>query len=186
MGKGEFVMSKIDKLIQELQLKKKKIDYLKYIKDMLTGDQKCIDYVEVQEEVLSKLTPLIDKLAEAIEDGVESTSTVISKEEMDSIKLLLQKVKQKESAPVKIQTGSPSNAGGTPPAAKSKKTIMTDSDKINFAMDNRHLGNKKVKVLNDQNMDITGTVVGLDAPFVIVKTNSGPTIEVPLEKVEMI
>lgn len=175
-------MSKIDKLIQELQLKKKKIDYLKYIKEMLTGDQKCIDYVEVQEEVLSKLTPLIDKLAEAIEEGVESTSTVISKEEMDSIKLLLQKVKQKESNPVQPR---PESGGGTPPV-KPKKDVLSQNDKINFAMDNRHLGNKKVRVLNDKNMNIVGTVVGLDAPHIIVKTEAGPTIEVPLEKVEMV
>jgi hypothetical protein len=63
---------------------------------------------------------------------------------------------------------------------------LSQTDKINFAMDNRHLGNKKVRVFNDQNMDITGTVVGLDAPHVLVKTTAGPTIEVPLERVELI
>ena len=60
---------------------------------------------------------------------------------------------------------------------------MTAPDKMSFAMDNRHLSNQTVKVLNDENLDVTGIVVGLDAPFVIVKTIQGPTISVPLEKV---
>lgn len=180
---GELLMSKIDKLIQELQLKKKKIDYLTYIKELLTGDQHCVDFVEVQEEVLGKLTPLIDKLSESIESDVEmNTETLFSKETVETLKLLAEKVKQRKEAPP--APADPMTKVDNP--QPQKKPAVAHQDKLAFAIDNRHLSAKNVRVLNDRNMDVTGTVVGLDAPHVIVKTSQGPTIQVPLDKIELV
>ena len=35
-------------------------------------------------------------------------------------------------------------------------------------------------------MQVNGEVVGLDAPFVVVKTDTGPTISVPLQNVSLL
>lgn len=177
-------MSKIDALIQQLQEKKKKLDYLAYVKDLLSGDQKCVDYIEVQEEVLTKLIPLIDKLALEIEDSVEGPSKPVSvgdlgQEDLSNLKMLAEKLKAGKS---KIQ-----DTHETPkvPHKKEKKDHLPNQDKMSFAMDNRHLANKKVRVMAPDSEQIvtTGTVVGLDAPNVIVKTVEGPTIDVPLNKI---
>lgn len=73
-----------------------------------------------------------------------------------------------------------------PPAApvKPKRQESVDpAELMAFAMENRHLSGKSVVVTAPQGqVDIKGTVVGLEAPFVLVKTNDGPTIKVPLEK----
>lgn len=175
-------MSKINALIQELQLKQKKIDYLNYIKDLLKGDQHCVDYVEVQDEVLSKVIPQLDALSKEIEDGTQAALPLImpvtgfSPDQILILSKLADKVK-----PLAIENVNP-EIPKTPPV---KKPVMSTTDKISFAMDNRYLSNKEVKVSNDQGIEVKGKVVGLDAPFVIVKTNQGPTISVPLEKVQL-
>lgn len=73
-----------------------------------------------------------------------------------------------------------------PPAApvKPKRQESVDpAELMAFAMENRHLSGKSVVVIAPEGqVDIQGTVVGLEAPFVLVKTNAGPTIKVPLEK----
>jgi hypothetical protein len=193
-------MSKIDTLIQELQQKKKKLDYLEYIKDLLSGDQKCIDFLEVQEEILQKLLPLIDKLAADIEESIvseakPSTGTEqLTSQEIKILKGAAQKAIEKatqtpDAPPAAPQSGSPyDNSHPRPPAPPKKpqpKGALPPQDKMNFAMENRHLGNKTVRVM-DKNSDqiiTSGTVVGLDAPNVIVKTVEGHTIEVPLNKI---
>jgi hypothetical protein len=175
-------MSKIDALIEQLQIKKRKIDYLGYIKDTLANDQKCVDYVEVQEEVLSKLNPLIDSLMSQIEEGIETPSGVITKEEIGAVRQLLEKVKNRE-AQVNKNPQAPSVDATKRKEEQQRKKVLATQDKMNFALENRHLANQRVKVLNNENMEIRGLIVGLDAPNVIVRTDSGPTIEVPLEKV---
>jgi hypothetical protein len=176
-------MSKIDTMIQQLQEKKKKLDYLDYIKDLLTGDQKCVDFVEVQEEVLTKLVPLIDQLSTEIEDSVEAPAQSVtltgqfSESELKSLKLIASKVAEK--------TSTPSEPVRKSETQQTKTTMLPPQDKMNFAMNNRHLSNKKVRVLHKDSTEVvtTGTVVGLDAPNVIVKTIEGHTIEVPVTKI---
>lgn len=174
-------MSKIDTLIQQLQEKKKKLDYLVYIKDLLKGDQRCLDFVEVQEEVLEKLLPLIDQLSSEIEDSVESapptsiSNNPFSDVELNALKLIASKVAEK--------SGQSSVSPPKPPS--NKKDHLPPPDKMSFAMDNRHLASKKVRVLDKDSDQVltTGTVVGLDSPNVIVKTIEGHTIAVPLNKI---
>lgn len=180
-------MSKIDTLIQQLQEKKKKLDYLTYIKDLLKGDQHCVDYVEVQEEVLAKLLPLVDKLASEIEDSVETESQTpnavgqFNDTELRALKMvaskLVEKAGQVQETPKQQQPPTQNNP--------TKNQKLPNQDKMSFAMDNRHLANKKVRVLHKDSDEVatTGTVVGLDAPNIVVKTVEGVTIEVPLSKI---
>lgn len=173
-------MSKIDTLIQELQLKKKKIDYLTYVLDLVQNDQKCIDFVEVQEDVFGKLKPILLKMQEDIENNVETTmDSLFSKDQVEALKLLAEKVKTKQNAPVKPAQVNKIHNDDAPV----NKNLVPQQDKMNFAMDNRHLANKNVTVINNENLDVTGKVVGLEAPYVIVKTKQGPTIKVPLENI---
>lgn len=184
-------MSKIDTLIKELQEKKKKIDYLDYIIDLVSNDQKCIDFIEVQEEVISKLTPLLSDLKKQIEDGIldpSESSNQLSSDELNTLKVLANKVKSKMSQP---ETSNKSK--NSPYSSESeddvrpdsgKSSIMSNQDKLNFAINNRHLANKKVNV-RDGTKNIEGVVVGLDAPDVIVRTEAGPCIKVPVNRIEL-
>jgi hypothetical protein len=178
-------MSKIDTLIQQLQEKKKKLDYLEYIKDLLKGDQKCIDFLEVQEEVLNKLIPMITQLSSEIEDSVETSAPAqasngtFSASELAALRLIASKVTEKSS---QVQQPAPKA-----PQQNTNKDNLPPQDKMNFAMENRHLAAKKVRVLHKETNEpfTTGTVVGLDAPYVIVKTVEGHTISVPTNKILM-
>lgn len=176
-------MSKIDTQIKALQLKKKKIDYLTYVLDLIKNDTKCLDFKDVQQDVVSQIEPFILKLSESIENDTElaqiSKSEIFSKEESDVLKLIASKALNKSVVPP--QNPIPPNRQKPTPESQ-----MSNSDKMNFALNNRHLGNKKVQVINEHNVTVLGTVVGLDAPFVVVKTDTGPTIEVPLEKVVLL
>lgn len=180
-------MSKIDDLIKALQNKKKKIDYLSYIADTLKNDTKCIDFKDVKTEVLAKLEPMILELMERIENDLPEPSAEakaastgpFSPAEADALKLMATKILNRGTDGV---TAAPAQEQPATPRPE-RKAGPPVQDKMNFAMNNRHLANQKVSVMNDKNVQIEGTVVGLDAPNVIVKTTSGPTILVPVEQV---
>lgn len=178
-------MSKIDDLIKALQNKKKKIDYLSYIADTLKNDTKCVDFKDVKAEVLSKLEPIILELMERIENDLPEpteskapTAGPFSQAEAEALKLMATKILNRGTDGV-----NPTPAQDQPAARQERKSNTPIPDKMNFAMNNRHLANQKVSVINDKNVQIEGTVVGLDAPYVLVKTTSGPTIKVQLEEV---
>lgn len=179
-------MSNIDAQIKALQFKKKKIDYISYIADLVKNDTKCIDFKEVKEDVVSKIEPFLLKLMTAIETDSEvsesDSNPQFSDKEREALKIVAQKVLTKESQPAPQNSGA-YNREPAPPPQKKPENVQ---DKMSFAMDNRHLANKKVQVINDKNVTITGTVRGLDSPFVIVQTDSGPTIQVPLDKVAIL
>lgn len=185
-------MSKIDQQIKALQLKKTKIDYVKYIEDLLKNDTKCVDFKHVKEEILSQIIPHLEKVAEAIENDSqvqESSSLIFSKEQSEVLKELADKFMAAKQNKNPQQESKPQNQpyqSDQAPVPAPKKQELSHNDKMNFAMNNRHLANKRVQVMNDQNVQIHGLVVGLDAPYVQVKTDTGPTINVPLEKVSMI
>lgn len=187
-------MSKIDQQIKALQLKKTKIDYIKYIEDLLKNDTKCVDFKHVKEEILSQIIPHLEKVAEAIENDSQvqdSSSLLFSKEQSEALKELADKfiaAKQNKSLEPKTQSqpNQPFQNDTPAPVPAPRKQELSHNDKMNFAMNNRHLANKDVQVMNDQNVQIRGKVVGLDAPFVLVKTDTGPTINVPIEKVSLI
>jgi hypothetical protein len=174
-------MSNIDTQIKQLLLKKKKIDYISYVADLIKNDTKCHDFKDVQKEIVSKIEPFLLELMSSIETDSEVKSKV--KEEdlsPDEIKVL-------KAAANKAMTkaAQPDQPPVSPEVKEQKKQQagLSTADKMNFAMNNRHLANKRVQVINDKNVEIFGQVVGLDAPFVVVRTDTGPVIQVPLEKV---
>lgn len=172
-------MSKIDTQIKELLAKKKKVDYINYVLDLVKNDTKCIDFSEVKTEIVAQIEPHLLKLIEQIESDVltesKDTKQLISEEDLEILKLLANKVKSKDSI-------EPKKVNNPPPKQNNQQHASTQ-DKMNFALNNRHLAGKRVQVINDQNIDLHGKVVGLDAPFVLVETDTGPVINVPLEKV---
>lgn len=188
-------MSKIQDQIKELQLKQKKLDYISYVSDLLKNDKHCVDFKDIKEEILSQIDPFLLNLMERIESGTVTeaapakiATTGLNSDETAVLKVLAVEAAKRMSGgtvPTQQRPAQPSSPyssmDGTPPPPK--KPITNTHDKMSFAMDNRHLGGKRVQVINDKNVDVRGVVVGLDAPLVIVKTDTGPTIEVPLEKI---
>lgn len=185
-------MSKIANLIKDLQVKQKKIDYLSYIADLLKNDKHCSDFFEVKEEVLGMVDPLLLKLMNSVEndlptDLIDDFAPDEKQALKEVAKVAAQRLKSGTTASVSQPVNTPfaSEASLQKPQVPKKQPISIP-DKMQFAMENRHLGNKRVQVENDKNVDIKGEVVGLDSPFVLVKTDSGPTIEVPLGKIHVI
>jgi len=169
-------MSKIAEQIQKLKeqeehLKRetRKVEFLSHILSS-AREYEHESFVDVKTEVVTMLDAFVKKTIEAIEAGTEITITV------------------GPAIPLTLRTPAEPATSTTPPqpvvqrAPEDRESVAA---KANFAIDNRHLGGKKVAVINDKNIDIRGTVVGLDAPFVLVKTDTGPTIKVPLEKVSL-
>ena len=170
-------MSTIDQQIKDLLLKKAKINYLSYIADLIKNDTKCSDFKDVQKEVVDLIEPFLLQLMNSIETGtpVNTQKTEgLSESDISILKTLATKVVSRK----------PQETQNAQPFEKSvPKNEMSHTDKLNFAMNYRHLANKRVQVMNDQNAAIYGSVVGLDAPYVLIKTETGPTIQVPVEKV---
>lgn len=172
-------MSKIQEQIKILQLKQKKVEYVSYIADLVKNDTKCVDFKEVQKEILEKIEPFLLELMTQIEEGAvapkasQNVTGDLTPEQVDALKKVADRVLTK-----------PENQSfSEPPQKPAPKQDAPHQDKMRFALDNRHLADKRVQVINDKNVQIYGRVVGLDAPFVVVQTETGPVINVPLEKI---
>jgi hypothetical protein len=155
---------KIKKLREEekqLELEKRKVEFLRHILESAEKYEHK-SFADVKADVMLRLRKFVELSIQEIETG----------------------------GPVTITAGAPAPtafAQEKPPAPAAPKGPAEPSpaEKLNFALDNRHLGGKMVNVLNDKNVEIKGQVIGLDAPFVIVKTDTGPTIKVPLPNVSL-
>src|SRR3954462_9440172 len=124
-------MSKIHNQILVLQEKKKKIDYISYIADLLKNDKHCVDYIGIKDEVLSQIEPLLIELIESIENDVPFNKSQPSSEftptELSAIKLLAAKVIEKQQD-AKPSTPAPSPFENTAaPAPPPKKPIASHS-----------------------------------------------------------
>lgn len=100
------------------------------------------------------------------------SASVFSDDEVKILRSLIERVKAQNSQPPTTQH---------PP-----KLVQADrQDKIHFSMQNRHLENKRVEV-STKDGKVKGKVVGLDAPHVIVQTDTGYTVPVELEQVTVV
>jgi hypothetical protein len=173
-------MSKLEEQLKELSLKKKKVDYFKFLSDKLV-DIKNIEFKEVESEVKELLTQFISREINLIENGLEDTKKV-SKEgdpsippifDAESIKILnhlVEKAKHKFEKPIE-----------QPKESTPQKLPV--SDKIRFAQQNRHLEGKTLtaKTLIGE---VTGRVVGLDAPNILLQVTPGsPAFAITLEQI---
>lgn len=160
-------MSAIDEKIKklreqerQLELEKRKVEFLQHI---LASAKKYEhkDFEEVKNDVILLLIDFVENAVKSIENGAPV---------------------QVAQAPIPVVQKTIDVAQSVQPA---KEADLSPNEKLNFALEHRHLANKKVSIANDQNIVISGLVVGLDAPHVIVKTDTGPTIKVPLNKVSL-
>lgn len=147
---------------EKLKLEQLKIEFLKHI------EQSVITYnfpqfAQVKEDVVLLVKKFVADTIGVIE-GLEV------------------KVERTGDRSIEITAIAPTPAV---PAKPKAEVELSTGEKMNFALDNRHLAGKKVNVLNEKNIEIKGEVVGLDAPYVIVKTSTGPTIKVPLPNVSL-
>lgn len=172
-------MSKIAEQIQKLREQEKrleretrKVEFLTHILDS-AKDYQHESFKDVKQDVVGLLENFVKKTIEAIETGTEITITVGP----PTINI----IPTTPQAPAQSQVA----ASAQLQPKKQPEDGISPNDKLSFALDNRHLGGKIVSVENDKNITIRGKVVGLDAPFVIVQTDTGPTIKVPLEKVSL-
>lgn len=172
-------MSKIAEQIQKLreqetrlQRETRKVEFLTHILDSAKEYQHD-SFKDVKQDVVLLLENFVKKTIEAIEAGTEVTITV-GPPTINIVPTTPQApVQPNVLAPVQLQP------------KRSTEDTVSPNDKLAFALDNRHLGGKVVSVINDKNINIKGKVVGLDAPYVMVKTDTGPTIKVPLDKVSL-
>lgn len=157
-------LQKLREQEKQLQLEKKKIEFLTHILSS-SKDYNHPDFSEIKESVISMLSLFIDKAIGSIESGTELS--------FENKKEII----ENKSEPIK-QESSKNNVDRADP-------MISAHEKASFALDNRHLAGKVVSIENDKNLVVKGTVVGLDAPFVLVKTETGPIIKVPLNKVSI-
>ena len=167
-------MSKIAEQIQLLRDKEKslqretlKIEFLNHILSS-ASNYDHVEFNDVKQEVVVLLGDFVAKVTKSIEDGTKFN--LVAEQEVTKIESVVTPPAAATTAPVTV-----------------KKPVdeVSPHEKLSFALENRHLAGRKVSVSNDKNMTISGNVVGLDAPFVIVKTETGPVIKVPLALVSM-
>lgn len=72
----------------------------------------------------------------------------------------------------------------TPQTRQRRPSMAPTQDKVSFALQNRHLENKEVSVTTANGV-VNGTVRGLDAPFVVVQTETGQTIDATLDSIQV-
>ena len=172
-------MSKIDDQIKELQLKKKKIEFLNHILKS-AKDYKHKDFDDIKESVIEDLEKFVTNAIVGIENGSGvNWDGLMDQNDLAILKTMVNKVKNRPAP-------TPKNQPYNNSSPEKKKPVADPNDKLSFALNNRHLANKRVTVANDQNMQVQGEVVGLDAPNVVVRTDAGPTINVPIDKVSPI
>lgn len=181
-------MSKIQEQIKALQLKQKKIEYISYINDLISNDTKCIDFKEIQKEIVSKIEPFLLDLMTSIETDTpikKEETSIFTEQEISILKsvanTIANKPKPSENKPF-VELKDPQ----LKPSQPAPTQELSINDKMAFALGNRHLANKRVKVMNDKNVDISGVVVAIDAPNVMVKTDTGPVIAVPVQNLSLI
>lgn len=165
-------MSKIEDQIRKLRDEearlKRQIRKVEFLNHILASakEYEHQDFVDVKQDVVQLLSDFVTKTVGAIEAGSEVTVSV--------------------GAPTILIAPTQPQVPVQPQVAKqvqSPTIELSPAQKLDFAMQHRELGGKRVAVENDKNLDIKGEVVGLDAPFVVVAVKGGPTIKVPREKI---
>lgn len=193
------IMSLLEEQLEELKFKQAKVHVLKKILTDLTESYNQSLAITAEKEIFLELSSHINFLINGIENGTESTTSpqsgTFSEEEIEVLKDLVVRAQGKiAAAPARTQNtrgafADESEVEDTPVPAKRQnpqanvKRAATQ-DKIQFALANRHLDNRRV-VVSKNGRDVSGVVVGLDAPHIIVKTDVGHTLPVLLDDVTL-
>lgn len=181
-------MSKINDQIKELQNKLKRVEFLNHILDSAkhyNNDQ----FKDVKDEVVALLEDFVTQTIATIENSAgsaqeEQANGQLTQNELSVVKNMVQRVQDRSNGQAPVNDPYGANQQNQP--VKPKKPMLDANDKLSFAMSNRHLAGKRVNVANDKGMTVNGEVVGLDAPHVVVRTDTGPTINVPIENISVL
>lgn len=151
-------MSLIDEQIKKLTLVKKKIEFAQKLKDPKNLGKWVSDYPEIKEDMMKILSKFSDKLVASLEKNYSLPS-------LDG-----------QETPKHVPKNVPKK-----PQKQNKE--LPKQDKITFALENRRLADQKVNVRTEQGV-FKGKVIGLDAPFVIVKLDSGATVQREIQDIQ--
>lgn len=183
-------MSKIDDLMKQLQEKKTVIEAYNLIADSLGETLKDEKFEGIREDVSGKVAEFLIREIESVEEGaVQATPSQgttpgniegLSQEQLQALVQVADKVMNKTAAP----QNNPFGSGGGPVQPRKRPAPAPSQDKVKFALQNRHLENKEVTVTTESGV-VNGTVRGLDAPFVVVQTETGQTIDAPLDSIQV-
>lgn len=192
MQAEERKMSPLEEQIYALQIQKKKADLLRHL--LLNLQTLPLDaFKEVSEEVVGEVAQFINlkicdiELGKPVEPTLKEMGDIPSPfttEEVEILKTIAVRAQNRTpTPPTNANAGAFSDETKQPEAPKKPMTPSQRArtqDKIQFALANRHLDQKRVTVQQGPNQ-VGGTVVGLDAPFVIVRTDTGHTVPVELD-----
>ncbi len=196
-------MTLLEQQLAELQAKKNRVDEFKILIAKITDSPNT---TTVSKEVIE----FIEKRITAIESGsdvlgIDTPVATLSftDDEVGVLKQMANKIlTNKVSPPVPIQnpeikdrTTHASGAFGDeeteelPPKRPNPKQPTqppkraANQDKISFAMAHRHLAEKRCTVVTATGNKVGGKIVGMDAPYLVVQTDTGHAINVPPEEV---
>jgi hypothetical protein len=182
---SEGIVSKIQDQINQLLTKKKKIDYIASVIETIQNPTfGGSEFSEIKEELDGLAILKLKELSDSIENDIDPMAPKglgLSEEKIKILDILAEKALKRAEQPQSTPSAQ-NNVYSQQPSPK-KDRVLGVAEKMEFAQQNRHLGGKHVQCIGEQGIAINGKVVGLDAPFVLVETTSGHTIEVPLEKV---
>lgn len=181
-------MNKLDKQIKELQLKKKKIELYNTIKSFVMKnkdkEKTTKEINDVKTEIQKEVSKFIDSQISNIENNTDikvvdnKINSIFCDSEIKILKNVAKRIFNKEKPVITKETNSPV----TPNYTKPQTGVSDVQDKFKFAMANRHLDSKKV-IVTTVTGPMPGIVVGLDAPHIIVKTQSGATIKAAINNI---
>ncbi len=172
-------MSKIDEQIKELMLKKRRVELLKTILHFVSATPSEDEFSEVRVEVVDLVKSFVDSTISMIEDAgkssnpyLENEQASLSLEEISVLKEMVQKLKSKSPGRAEAATST-----------FSEETEPTDP--LSFAQKYRHFDSKRVRVQTATG-PVLATVVGLNTPQILVKTDTGYTVGFPPKHLELI
>lgn len=175
-------MSKLEDQLKELQTKKLKSDFFKYLKGSL-NDLKFEEnrFDDVKSEVMESMNAFIDAQIDMIESGEinqkQELEELFNSEEVKVLKLMASKALNK-------QTNNPLGEPRPQVVLTKEQRIaeLTANDPVKFALRHRHLEGKSVQFTN-QDGTFNGKVVGLNAPNIILEMPSGNKVQVHVDQI---
>jgi len=176
-------MSKLDEQLQELKAKKRKTEFykgaIKCITDALNGnkdfnkkeDKDCLT------EVLTDINTFINQRIDSIENDTNTLNPQVkfTKEQTEFLLTLAKRGMSKTSSKQLNPTVAKEDIYTSKKKAQIETQVAMDKqDKIKFSLRYRPLANERVTT----NQGHVGIVVGLDAPYAIVKLDNGAEVKV--------
>jgi len=171
-------MSKLDDLLKDAQSKKLKSEFLQFMKKKI-GDVTDIRFKSVEKEIKDQIFAFFDAQIDMIESGEisckEEVENLFQEKEVVVLKKMAERLANREETEKAPE--EPGNVVKTRPVGIEFPSAenMPKQDKIAFAVAHRGWGGKEVRF--HSNPTATGTVIGINAPYIIVKLKTGATIK---------